>query len=456
MSREQLGPSQRPLTRGQFLRLGAAAGAGMSFAGLIAACGGDGETVSEGAGKAPAAGQKLGGALTATYMRSGTYDVAAKELATSFEREFGTNVKIAAFPYVTLLRNNQNDLLTGAGNYDLLSAVAAPMWSNLVPLESYMQRDGYDPPFVSGLLDKVPRSEGKLVGLPYSADAYGLAVRTDLFEEAGIDLPDEAWTWDEFDAVLAELDGRFKSRGLSAFVLAGGAVDQLAPFFWGRYDGYHIDPQGKMAHDPAKSVAAIERLQRHLDVGPEGVRGLSIDAANAVFLGGDACIMECWPSFTRTALEDPKQSNVKGKWAFVPYPTPGFDYMALWHLAISSATEHEEAAWQWIKHFINQENDKQFFEDYGFGLVMQPSYEDSGLLNKHSNDFPATEANLGRAQMPVVTDEAEAFLGQTVSEVISGQASPDEGIAKVNEKWGTLKPAAAEVELARRQGLVQS
>jgi len=448
-------PNQRMLTRTQFLRLGAAVGAGMSFANLAAACGGDSDTASDRPGKAPGRDQKLGGELTATYMRSGTYDAAAKDLAPQFKQRFGTTVTIAAFPWVTLLRNNRNDLLTGAGNFDVLSGVAAPMWSKLVALEPYMKRDGYDPPFVSGLLDKAPRSEGKLVGLPYSADAYSLAIRTDLFEEAGIDVAG-AWTWEQFDAVLQELDGRFGRQGVSAFVLAGGAVDQLAPFFWGRYDGYHIDREGNMAHDPAKSVAALDRLQRHLDAGPKGVRGLSIDDASAVFLGGDACILECWPSFTRTALEDPKQSKVRGKWAFVPYPTPGFDYLSTFPLSINNATENKEAAWQWLKSFVTAENDKEFFEQYGFGLAMEPTYEDAKLLKEHANDFPATQANLARAQMPVVTDEAEQFLGQTVSEVISGQAPPEDGVAKVNDKWASLKPAEPEVELARRQGLVQA
>ncbi|RPI97776.1 MAG: extracellular solute-binding protein, partial [Chloroflexi bacterium] len=59
--------------------------------------------------------------LTVSYMQSGTYDKAAEELAPRFEEETGVAVKVVAFPWADLRQNNTTDLLTGTGEYDVMS-----------------------------------------------------------------------------------------------------------------------------------------------------------------------------------------------------------------------------------------------------------------------------------------------------------------------------------------------
>ncbi|MGQ9585392.1 MAG: extracellular solute-binding protein [Anaerolineae bacterium] len=400
---------------------------------------------------------KIGGAITVTYMSSKTRDLAAMELAPKFEEKFGTKVTIAAFPWKTLVQNNTTDLLTGAGLYTVQSgAVNANLWNLYEPLEPYMERDNWKMPYVPGLADRRSRSEGKILGALYEAGAYSMFVRTDLLLEAGVDFAvDKAWTWDQFDEIIAELHARYSKQGISGFVLAGGAVDQNGPFFWGRYDGYHWNKAGLQQHDPDKGIKALERLKKHLQYCPENVRGLSIDEANAVFLQGKACIIECWAGFMRAAAKDPQQSKVIGKWSQVPFPVPGFNYLSLWELLINKFAQNKEAGWQWIKWYISPENEKYFFKKYGMGPTMVTTLEDPELLAEASNDFPAVKANLARACRPVVTDEAEWFLDDVVNEVINGLISSEEGIKKVNESWATMQGTRAEWELAHVQGLVE-
>ncbi|AYF97969.1 ABC transporter substrate-binding protein [Protaetiibacter intestinalis] len=40
--------------------------------------------------------------------------------------------------------------------------------------------------------------DGTLYGLPTGGNAIGVLINTDLFEAAGVDLPDDDWTWDDF------------------------------------------------------------------------------------------------------------------------------------------------------------------------------------------------------------------------------------------------------------------
>lgn len=401
--------------------------------------------------------KKLGGKLTVTYMSSNTRDAAAKEMAPAFEEKWGTKVTIAAFPWMTLVKNNTTDLLTGAGLYDVQSgSVNANLWAFYEPLDPYIKRDNWKLPFVPGLMDKVARMEGQQLGIPYAADSYGMVIRTELFEQAGIPIPTKAWTWDEFDKNIAELDGRFKKDGIRGFVLAGGAVDQNGPFFWGRYDSYHWSKDGTQKHDPDKAIAAFKRLKAQLAYCPPNVMGLSIDEANAVFLQGKACILECWPSFIRGIINDPKQSKVVGKWAFMPYPEPGFDYLSVWDMLINRFSKNKDAAWEWIKYYINPDVDKNvLFKKYGDGLVFTTTLEDPDLIKERGNDFPATKANLVRAKKPVVTDEAEWFLGEVTNEVLHGKSSPEDAIKKINDKWATLQGTRPEYELAIVQDLME-
>src|SRR3990172_11837365 len=199
----------RRLGRRDFLKVAGLTGISLSGARLLAAC----APAPTAAPTAMAGTSQIGGSLTATYMASGTYDAAAKDLIAAFEAKYGTKVTVAAFPWMGLVGNNAKDLITGAGNYDVMSGAGANLWAFLEPLDPYIQRDGYEEPFVPRLLDKMPHFQGALLGLPYGCDSYGMAIRTDLFEEAGIKVPQEAWTWDEFDKNVAELHAKFKDRG---------------------------------------------------------------------------------------------------------------------------------------------------------------------------------------------------------------------------------------------------
>ena len=87
------------VSRKDFLKLG---GAGLALSAglpLIAACG------EQGGGSASG--------ITATYMKSGTYDVAAKKFAEEFKSKNGTSVDIKAFPYAALRQNNTNAVISG-------------------------------------------------------------------------------------------------------------------------------------------------------------------------------------------------------------------------------------------------------------------------------------------------------------------------------------------------------
>ncbi len=62
-----------------------------------------------------------GNTITATYMNSGTYNVAAQSLVGRFDKTAGVNVKIDAFPYAALQQNNTNAVISGQCTYNVVS-----------------------------------------------------------------------------------------------------------------------------------------------------------------------------------------------------------------------------------------------------------------------------------------------------------------------------------------------
>mgnify|MGYP000123672379 CR=1 FL=1 len=390
--------------------------------------------------------------ITATYMASGTYDVAAKELVPEFERLTGIKVKIAAFPWAILREKNMTDLITGTGKYDVMSGsyYLAKVYEFFYPMDKYITKDNYGISMISGLMKKCQRYEGYQIGVPYGPDAYSLLYRTDLFKKAGIGIPQ---TWDAIIQAAKKLDTLYEGEGIDGYVFSCGAIEQLPIFLFAKYNGTFITADNKYHLEPREAIQAIKKSKKLLEYAPPGVLGLSIDEANAVFLQGKAAMVECWPSFIRAAANDPARSNIVGKWAILPYPKVGFPWLSMWEMFISRYSKDKDAAWEWIKFYTREKNAKYFFTKYGIGSAYTSTYQDPELLKKYGHDFPGILANLKRAKNPPLTGEAQDFLASTISQVLVGEITPEKAVENINTKWASLEVPKPLIEMAENSGL---
>ena len=402
---------------------------------------------------APAAEESVD--IAVSYMASGTYDKAAEDLAAEFQ-EKGMNVSVAAFPWATLRQNNTNDLLTDAGQYDVMSGAyyLADVFQYFAPLDEYIERDNYGEGLIPGLLEpgKSDWLQGSHIGVPYGIDAYGLLYRTDLFEEAGIDPAFASW-----DDLVAALDQLQSSLGddISPFVFAFGAGEQIPAFFFSSYDGTYINADGNYELETEKAVAAIDVATKLLPYAPENAMALSIDEANAVFLDGKAATLIGWPSFVRTPADDPDQSKVVGMWAQTEFPGAGFPWLSLWQLYMPATTENPDEAWEWMKEYTSEANAGRWLEEYGIGSIYTSTYEDPAVLEMHGHDFPAALANFERALNPPLSGEAQDFLAATMGEVLLGNLDAAAAVDQINATWSTIPVPEALLEAAQGAGLAQ-
>lgn len=181
-------------------------GAGAVGAGLAACGGGSGGSSSGGASGAAAAGD-----LTLTTWGSDAEIAAFQTVADRFAEAEGVTVAIENLPYDQirtvvdrrLQADQAPDLFrvsyTDVGGYATRGALADLSGT----LDESFGSEFFPPLWAAMQYDGVP------VGVPHHTDTSAIAVNLDHLEQAGItSLPaslEEAWTWEEFVAVLQQL-----------------------------------------------------------------------------------------------------------------------------------------------------------------------------------------------------------------------------------------------------------
>ena len=109
--------------------------------------------------------------ITFSVMESGTYNKAAEELAPAFKAHTGADLKIVAFPWAVLRQNNTTDLISGTGQYQVMSGgyYLADVYDYFQPLTPFIQKDDYAKGMIPGLMQPGHSewSNGEQIGVPY-------------------------------------------------------------------------------------------------------------------------------------------------------------------------------------------------------------------------------------------------------------------------------------------------
>ena len=188
-------------SRRDFLRA-TALGAGSALgAGALAGCSG-----SSGSGSGS------GSDLTFTLWGGDAELAAFQAVADAFREQTGTTVQIENLPYADILSTVDSRLQSGSppdlfrvsyidlGRYTSIGVLADI--SSALPA-------GFADAFTPSLWSAV-QADGAPVGVPHHTDVSALVYNVPAFERAGVAVPtalDQAWTWEQFSEVLAEVKG---------------------------------------------------------------------------------------------------------------------------------------------------------------------------------------------------------------------------------------------------------
>ncbi|CAM4087716.1 sugar ABC transporter substrate-binding protein [Paenibacillus alkaliterrae] len=187
--------------------------------------------------------------------------------------------------------------------YASLGAIA-PLNEHVSTISNYKADD-----YFQGALD-VGTYKNDLYALPWISQPYVLYYNQDMFEKAGVELPTNDWTWDDFIAAGKKLtkDGEW-----------GALLNNIptAMYTWS-YGGDVFDKEGNITLDSPESIKGLEMYQTIVKSGIAPARAQADSMGNgdmfktgkvAMFIGGAGDDFEKTTNFKIGMAVPPKGTN---------------------------------------------------------------------------------------------------------------------------------------------------
>jgi trehalose/maltose transport system substrate-binding protein len=369
---------------------------------------------------------------------TGMDQVACREGAEAWARQSGNRVNIVSTPSSATARLALYQQFLAARAPDIDVFTIDVVWPGLlgrylIDLGAYVdaaRRAEYEPALMRN--DTV---DGRLVALPWFADAGVLFYRQDLLDKYHLKPPDD---WAALSADAAAIQRGERAAGNARFwgyVWQGRAYEGLTcnALEWiGSFGGGSIiAADGKVDVDNPRAIAALYMARGWVGtITPPGVLNYSEEEARGVFQAGNAAFMRNWPY--AWALAQGQDSAIRGKVGVAALPAgPGGRHSAVlggWQLAVSKFSAHPKQAAALVLYLTSRAEQKRRAIAYTFNPTMPSLFDDPEVL--------AAAPFLGRLR-PVFADavarpsavvktrynEVSAAIWTRVHAVLTGEAT---------------------------------
>jgi len=248
------------------------------------------------------------------------------------------------------------DIATKGGQYDVLTigTYEVPIWAKqgwLLPLDNLGKDYDVDdllPAIRSGLT-----ADGKLYAAPFYGESSMVMYRKDLFDKAGLKMPD-APTWTFIADAAKKLTDKDKEvygiclRGKAGWGENMAFLTAMSNSFGARW----FDEKWKPQFDQPEWKKTLETYVKMLkESGPPGASSNGFNENLALFQTGK-CGMWIDATVAASFVSDPKQSKVADKVGFALAPDNGLgkrgNWLWAWNLAIPAGSKKTEAAEKFI------------------------------------------------------------------------------------------------------------
>lgn len=438
---------RRPTRKGRGLRLTA----GMcACAALAAGCAGAGGLAGGGGGKTTV--------VVAIVSNPQMED--AISLVPKFEADHpDINLEFVSLPENEARAKITASVATGGGEFDavMISNFETPQWAPngwLYNLQPYIDKtEGYDDSdFIPAIRDSLSY-QGDMYSVPFYGESSFLVYRKDLFDKAGLTMPDNP-TWPQVREFASKLDD--PASGMSGICLRGlpGWGENLAPLntvvntFGGRW--FDQDWNAQLSSAPFKEAVNfyINLIQ---DYGESGAAASGFSECVTRYSQGQAAMWYDATSMVST-IESKASSTVVGKNAYAPAPvvkTDASGWLYTWSLGIPNTASHPDAAWEFLSWVTSKDYIQLVGHEYGWERVppgsRQSTYEipeyrkiaaayakptldalDS-VDSDHSTVDPVPYTGVQFVGIPEFQDLGTR-VSQQISAAIAGQESVDEAL----------------------------
>ncbi len=396
-----------------------------------------------------------------------------KAFTDDFTNETGIEVELEELSYDQLQSRLISSFISGTGDADVITV--DQMWTGqyldngwITKLDDFAAGDAdFDlREFIPEVIYSLNTWRGKLVSLPIAAYAQGVIYRPDVFQALNIEEPPQVgddlsdWTWDNYLETVGRLHGQ-EVGGTKMFgtVIVGAQpvpivhmYSQVAASNGARW--FTQFPEAPWDFEPLiDSQANISSAEMYRDLfnmsPPESINYVWFDAGTR-FSQGDIGMFFWWTPYYYLVRNSGYMTGTPSvvrdiyKTAPLPAPASGDQTVSLggWSLGIPSASDNQDAAWQFLKWATSAAVQKRMGQHAEFGFQFsdfsrQSLYEDADLrelypyLDQQLAMMRLGNGKIARPPVPVYST-LEGIYGLQLNKILAGQQDIADGLAETN------------------------
>lgn len=303
-------------------------------------------------------------------------------------------------------------------------------------LDPFIEAAGYNlDDYWPGLLDYAMYN-GSVYGFPRDIGLEVLYYNKDIFDEVGIDYPDDTWTWADFQAALeavsvTESSGRVSRYGLG---MEGGKYQ----LWLGQNGASILDDMASPTQCTLDAPEALEAIQFFADL---MANDLAMRSANLSQAGGDAAVFQSGQvamiiqNASRISAFNAADMNYDV--AVVPIPEGGQRSAsaagAAW--TMSSMSDNKDAAWTFLNWLQSTDGGQRIYTESGEILpALQSTANSDAFLgldqppaNRQVFITEGENAKVGRAGLfPEWNELSGSIISPAMDSIWAGEAAPED------------------------------
>jgi multiple sugar transport system substrate-binding protein len=320
---------------------------------------------------------------------------------------------------------------------------AAAQWAE--PLDSYLgaEKDAIMARYLPAYRD-ANIVGGKVIALPYFADAQFLYYRKDLLEKYGIKPPQ---TWAELKDAAVKIMAGENNPNLRGFETAGAPIEgtvctYLVPM-WGAGEDLTKDGKLNLASAAAKKPFELWSDLKAAKVTPPNLAEIPTDRIRQNFQAGNLIFGMTWGYVWNRAQND-ADSTVKGKVGVVPLPGFTADKAATciggWQVAVSAFSKNKAEAVKLARYLSSPEVAKQQAILASHIPVFPDVYADADVLKANpwfAEALPVLKAAKSRPVSPRYTEVSE-IIRTNMNAFLAGTKTGDAALADMTSRLGAI------------------
>lgn len=384
-----------------------------------------------------------GETLSYAYFTDGPDEQATRDIIASFEEEYDVTVNLEVLPYADLVTSVRARLAGGDAPDVVRLTGLTDFRLDLLDLRPYLGED-YADEYLPGPISGALGEDGEVLAVPSDLTLNGPFINIEMFDEAGVELPDvdNPWSWDEMLQAAEEVQDATDSAYALAIDKSGHRVSTVLSQY-----GTALVGNGEATLDAAAAEEALQPLVQMMDddIMPRDFwlgAGSRYEGANEIFLAQDV------PVYISGNWQVGQFASDAGfDWMAAPNPCatecggfPGGKYMAAF-----DESDNPALAAEFIRYANEPENQADFVAAGGF-LPTRVDLSEGGVdYPERQEDMDVYLEDLARTpEFGYAANGDAAFSGaadELISEldqVVAGNKDLSEAIADLQDSLEML------------------